>query len=348
VPQAPTPRGHRHLLAVAPMLDWTDRHQRRFVRSLTRETLLYSEMITAQAVLHGDRERLLAFDVREHPVALQLAGDNPAALAAAAAVGAAYGYDEINLNVGCPSERVQAGRFGACLMATPALVGEIVQAMRGAVPLPVTVKHRLGIDDLDSDALLRTFAATQVAAGCDALIVHARKAILNGLSPKENRSVPPLQHERVYALKRDLPAVRIVINGGFRDLSGAKGALRWVDGVMIGRAAIEDPYLLALADQYLYALEHPPVTRAEAVLDYLPYVEAQRQLGTPWSALVKPLIPLLRAVPGARGWRRELSEGQTRAAAGPEWIARALATLPAEVAHQRPTAASLAAPPLVA
>jgi tRNA-dihydrouridine synthase A len=325
------------------MLDWTDRHQRRFVRSLTQRTLLYTEMITAQAVLRGDRERLLAFDPREHPVALQLAGDDPSALATAAALGAAYGYDEINLNVGCPSERVQAGRFGACLMATPDLVGEIVQAMRAAVALPVTVKHRLGIDDLDSDVLLRTFVAAQVAAGCDGLIVHARKAILSGLSPKANRSVPPLQHERVYALKRDLPAMRIVINGGIRDLQGAREALERVDGVMIGRAAIEDPYLLALADRHLYAAETPPPTRAEAVLDYLSYVEAQRQLGTPWSPLVKPLIPLLRSVPGARGWRRELSEGQTRADAGPEWIARALSAIPAEVAHERPHIASLAA-----
>jgi len=331
-------RGPQHPLAVAPMLDWTDRHFRRFLRGITRQTLLYSEMITAQAVLHGDRERLLAFDAREHPVALQLAGDDPEALAAAARIAAGFGYDEINLNVGCPSERVQAGRFGACLMATPAVVADSVRAMRAAVSLPVTVKHRLGIDDLDSDPHLHAFVCEQAVAGVDGLIVHARKAILAGLSPKANRSVPPLQPERVYALKTVVPGVPIVINGGIRSLAEGLLQLTRVDGVMLGRAVIEDPYMLAGADAAFYRAPAAPVTRAEVVHDYLPYLEAQRQAGTPWSPLVKPLIPLLRGVPGARGWRRRLSEGQLRMDAGPEWIEAALAALPDTVAHERPPA----------
>lgn len=318
------------------MLDWTDRHYRRFLRGLTRSTLLYTEMITAQAVLRGDHSRLLTFDALEHPLVLQLAGDDPTALAEAAVVGVGWGYDEINLNVGCPSERVQAGRFGACLMATPTLVADSVRAMRAAVTVPVTVKHRLGIDDLDSDAHLHTFVEALLAAGCDRLVVHARKALLSGLSPKANRSVPPLQPARVHALKRRYPEARIEINGGIRTLDEALAQLHRVDGVMLGRAVLEDPYLLALADQRLYGSDRAPRSRAEAVLAYLDHVESERQRGTPWSPLVKPLIPLLRSVPGARGWRRRLSEGQTRSDAGPEWIAAALAALPVEVAHARP------------
>ena len=326
------------------MLDWTDRLFRRLLRAITRHTLLYSEMITAQAVLRGDRERLLAFDAREHPVALQLAGDDPNALAEAAVVGAGFGYDEINLNVGCPSERVQAGRFGACLMATPGTVADSVRAMRSAVALPVTVKHRLGIDDLDTDAHLHAFVRRHAAAGVDALIVHARKAILAGLSPKANRSVPPLQPDRVHALKRVVPGTPIIINGGIRSLAEGLDQLRRVDGVMIGRAVMEDPYLLALADRVFYGASEPPPTRAEVVADYLPYVEAQRMAGTPWNPLVKPLIPLLRGVAGARGWRRRLTEGAMGADRGPEWIASALAAVPEAVAHTRPESLPAAVP----
>ncbi|MFU8889709.1 MAG: tRNA dihydrouridine(20/20a) synthase DusA, partial [Trueperaceae bacterium] len=322
-------------LSVAPMMDWTDRHYRRFVRGLTRRALLYSEMVTAGAVLHGDRERLLGHDEVEHPVALQLGGDDPARLAEAAAVAVAWGYDEVNLNVGCPSDRVQRGRFGACLMAEPDLVADAVRAMRAAVPVPVTVKHRLGIDELDDDDHLHAFVGGLAAAGVDRVVVHARKAWLTGLSPRQNRSVPPLQHERVVALKAAFPGLPVEANGGVRDLDTALDHLRRVDGVMIGRAAIEDPFLLAGVDRRVFGEAWPPPTRAEAVLAYLSYVEERRAAGTPWTALVKPVIPLLRGVRGARGWRRTLSEGATRRDAGPELLAAALAALPDDVALAR-------------
>jgi tRNA-dihydrouridine synthase A len=334
------PRGPSRPFSVAPMMDWTDRHYRRFVRGLTRRALLYTEMVTAAAVLHGDRERLLGFDAREHPVALQLGGDDPRALAEAARVGVAWGYDEVDLNVGCPSDRVQRGRFGACLMAEPDVVADAVRAMRDAVDVPVTVKHRLGIDDLDSDAHLHGFVAALVDAGVDRLVVHARKAWLSGLSPKENRTVPPLQHERVVALKRAFPAVRIETNGGVRDLDAAMTLLRDVDGVMVGRAAYEDPFLLAGVDAVVFGDAHAAPSRAEAVEDYLPYVEARRVAGTPLPPLVKPLIGLVRGVRGGRAWRRALSEGRVRTGAGPELIAQALAALPDEVRHARPGAAA--------
>jgi len=317
------------------MMDWTDRHFRRFVRGLSRRALLYSEMVTAQAVLRGDRERLLGYDQVEHPLALQLGGDDPARLAEAAAVAVAWGYDEVDLNVGCPSDRVQRGRFGACLMAEPALVAEAVRAMRAAVPVPVTVKHRLGIDDLDHDAHLHAFVAALLEAGVDRIVVHARKAWLSGLSPKQNRSVPPLQHERVVALKAAFPGLRVETNGGVRDLDTALDHLRRVDGVMIGRAAIENPYLLAEVDQRVFGEAWPVPSRAEAVTAYLPYVERRRAAGVPWTALVKPVIPLVRGVRGARAWRRTLSEAAGRPDAGPDLLAAALAALPEEVAEAR-------------
>jgi tRNA-dihydrouridine synthase A len=325
------PRGPRRTLSVAPMMDWTDRHYRRFVRGLTRRTLLYTEMITAAAVLRGDRSRLLGFDDAEHPLVLQLGGDDPAALAEAARVGQAWGYDEINLNVGCPSDRVQKGRFGACLMAEPARVAEAVRAMRAAVELPVTVKHRLGIDDLDSDEHLHGFVGGLVEAGVDRVVVHARKAWLQGLSPRQNRTLPPLQHERVVGLKRAFPELRVETNGGVRDLDTALRHLATVDGVMIGRAAVEDPYLLAEADARLFDAGAPVPTRGEAVTGYLPYLEARRAEGVGWTTLVKPLIPLVRGVPGGRAWRRSLTEGGGRRDAGPELLVAALAALPAEV-----------------
>lgn len=330
-------RGPARPFSVAPMLDWTDRHYRRFARGLTAHALLYTEMLTAAAVRHGDRERLLGFDGAEHPVAVQLAGDDPDALAEAARVAVAWGYDEVNLNVGCPSERVQRGRFGACLMAEPDLVADAVRAMRGAVPVPVTVKHRLGIDDLDSDAHLHRFVAALVDAGVDRVVVHARKAWLSGLSPKENRTVPPLQHERVVALKRAFPGLRVEANGGVRDLAGAAELGAAVDGVMVGRAAYEDPFLLAGVDAAFYDPAATRPSRAEAVAAYLPYVEAQRAAGTPLPPLVKPLIGLVRGARGGRAWRRTLSEGCVRAGAGPELIASALAALPDEVRGERPS-----------
>lgn len=329
---AATPRrGRLHPFSVAPMMDWTDRHYRRFARELTRRALLYTEMITARALLHGDRERLLGFDPREHPVALQLGGDDPGELAEAAALAVEVGYDEINLNVGCPSDRVQSGGFGACLMAQPALVARAVAAMRAAVAVPVTVKHRLGIDDLDSDEHLDAFAGALIDAGVDRLIVHARKAILAGLSPKANRSVPPLQPERVLRLKERYPRVAIEINGGVRSLAEAAELLERFDGVMLGRAVIEDPYLLAEVDRRLYRDDRPIPTRRAAVLGYLPYVEAQREAGVPWSALLKPIIPLAREVRGARRWRRALSEHQAReqrsGGTSSDWLREALAYL---------------------
>lgn len=330
------PRGPARPFSVAPMMDRTDRHYRRFVRALTRRALLYTEMVTAAAIVHGDRERLLAFDEREHPVALQLGGDDPRALAEAARVGARWGYDEVDLNVGCPSDRVQRGRFGACLMAEPQLVADAVRAMRDAVDVPVTVKHRLGIDDLDSDAHLHLFVAALADAGVDRIVVHARKAWLSGLSPKENRTVPPLQHERVVTLKRAFPALRIETNGGVRDLDAVVALLRDVDGVMVGRAAYEDPFLLAGVDAVVFGDERAAPSRAEAVAEYLPYVEARRAAGTPLPPLVKPLIGLVRGARGGRAWRRTLSEGSVRAGAGPELIVAALAALPDAVRHARP------------
>jgi tRNA-dihydrouridine synthase A len=325
-------RGVARPFSVAPMMDWTDRHYRYLVRGLTRHALLYTEMITAQAIVHGDRERLLDFDASERPLALQLGGDDPALLAQAAAVGAAWGYDEINLNVGCPSDRVQRGRFGACLMAHPERVADSVRAMREAVALPVTVKHRLGIDDLDSDAHLHAFVAALVEAGVDRVVVHARKAWLHGLSPKENRSVPPLQPERVQRLKQAFPNLRIEFNGGVRTWEGVEAALRAFDGVMVGRVAIENPYWLAQVDARVFNPTAVVPTRTQVVERYLPYVEAGMARGVPWSALVKPLIPLVRDVAGGRAWRRTLSEAVAQGRTGPAAIERALAALPAAAA----------------
>jgi tRNA-dihydrouridine synthase A len=323
------------------MMDWTDRHYRRFVRGLTRRALLYTEMVTAAAVLHGDRERLLGFDELEHPVAVQLGGDEPEALAEAARAAVAWGYDEVNLNVGCPSDRVQRGRFGACLMAHPQVVADAVRALRQAVAVPVTVKHRLGIDELDSDAHLHGFVAALVDAGVDRVVVHARKAWLEGLSPKENRTIPPLQHERVVALKRAFPDLRVETNGGVRDLDAVRAHLRTVDGVMVGRAAYEDPFVLAGVDAAVFGVDARP-SRAEAVAAYLPYVEARRLAGTPLPPLVKPLIGLVRGARGGRAWRRTLSEGSVRPGAGPELVERALTALPDDVRHARPGAGEAA------
>jgi tRNA-dihydrouridine synthase A len=330
-----TPRGPVRPLSVAPMMDWTDRHYRRFMRGLTRRTLLYTEMVTANAILHGDADRLLAFDAAEHPVAVQLGGDDPGSLAAAARIAVDRGYDEVNLNVGCPSDRVQRGRFGACLMAQPEVVADAVRAMREAVDVPVTVKHRLGIDDLDDDAHLHAFVAALVEAGVDRVIVHARKAWLQGLSPKQNRVVPPLQHERVIALKGAFGSLRVETNGGVRDLSEARRFLTAVDGVMIGRAAYDDPYVFAEADVLVFGEGGPPPSRAEAVAAYLPYLEARREAGTPLPPLVKPLIGLMRGVRGGRGWRRTLTEGARRPGAGPELVEEALAGVVGAAARAR-------------
>ena len=291
------------------MMDRSDRHFRFFARQLTRRSLLYTEMITTGAVLHGDRERLLGFDPAERPLALQLGGDAPGELAACARIAADLGYDEVDLNVGCPSERVQQGSFGVCLMARPERVAEAVAAMRAAAPLPVTVKHRIGFDEFDAFEDMARFVRTVAAAGCDRFIVHARKAWLRGLSPKENREVPPLRYGDVHRLKRELPELAIEINGGFTALAEVSEQLPRVDGVMIGRAAYEDPWMLALADREVFGDPAPPPTRREVVEAMLGYLDDWRRRGEPLGRITRHLLGLFAGEPGARAWRRRLSEG---------------------------------------
>ena len=303
----PSPAPLSRRLSVAPMMDCTDRHTRRLHRLISRCTLLYTEMLTAQALLRGDPEYLLAYNPAEHPLALQLGGSDPAQLAQAARIGVDFGYDEINLNVGCPSDRVQSGRFGACLMAEPALVGNCVAAMQAAVAVPVTVKCRIGIDRSDRDEDLFEFVETVAAAGCRQFTVHARKAWLDGLSPRENREIPPLRYETVYRLKRLRPDLEIVINGGITDLHQALAQLEHVDGVMIGRAAYHSPWLLAEADRLLFGQTEAMPSRAAVLAAYLDYMQVQLTAGTPPSALTRPLLGLFQGQPGARAWRRDLS-----------------------------------------
>ncbi len=312
------------LISVAPMLDWTDRHYRFFLRLLTRHTLLYTEMVTTGAVLRGDRERLLGYDPAEHPLALQLGGSEPGELARCAGIAAEFGYDEVNLNVGCPSDRVQSGRFGACLMAEPDLVAECVAAMRAAVNLPVTVKTRIGIDGRDSYEELVDFVARVAMGGCEVFVIHARKAWLNGLSPKENRQIPPLRYEIVHRIKRDFPGLTVVLNGGLTDLDQVAEQLRQVDGVMIGRAAYENPYLLAGVDYRFFGSSAPPSSRHQVIRALLPYVEAQLRQGTPLHCMTRHILGLFQGVPGARAWRRHLSERACRHGAGVEVLEAAL------------------------
>ena len=290
------------------MMDWTDRHCRFFHRLLTRHAILYTEMITAEAVIHGQRGRLLGFSDEEHPVALQLGGSNPARLAAAAAIGEAEGYDEINLNIGCPSDRVQEGRFGACLMAEPDLVADCVEAMRTRVSVPVTVKCRIGIDDQDSEADFDRFITAVAAAGCRVFIVHARKAWLQGLSPKENRDIPPLDYGRVHRLKAAHPELTIVINGGLTDLETAHDQLGHVDGVMLGRAAYQNPYVLASVDRQFYADIATPPTREDVLEGLASYAAGHVARGGRLYNVVRHILGLYRGVPGARAFRRYLSE----------------------------------------
>jgi tRNA-dihydrouridine synthase A len=292
---------------IAPMMEWTDRHCRFFHRMLTRHALLYTEMLTADAIIHGPRERLLGFDAAEHPLALQLGGSDPKNLAQAARIGADFGYDEINLNIGCPSDRVQDGRFGACLMRDPKLVGECVAAMKAAVALPITVKCRLGVDDQDIEESLDRFADAVIAAGADALIVHARKAWLDGLSPRENRDVPPLDHARVHRLKRRLGDFPIVINGGIRDLDEAEQHLRHVDGVMLGRAAYQNPGMLLAVDPKLFGATAPVSSPRAAVEKLFPYIEQAMAHGARLHDVTRHLLGLFRGQPGARAFRRHLA-----------------------------------------
>lgn len=296
-----------HRFSVAPMLDWTDRHCRYFHRLLTRKARLYSEMLTTGAILHGDRQRLLGFDPVEHPLALQLGGSDPRALAEAARIGAAWGYDEINLNLGCPSDRVQAGRFGACLMLEPRLVAEAIRAMRDAVQVEVTAKHRIGVDEVDSDAALVDFVGTLAEAGCRTFIVHARKAWLKGLSPKENREVPPLEPERVRRLKALFPRLTIIINGGILDLDEAECHLQHLDGVMLGRAVYHNPWLLAEVDSRLFGECNPIQQRHEVMAALLPYIKSHLTRGGRLQHISRHILGLYQGQPGARAWRRALS-----------------------------------------
>jgi tRNA-dihydrouridine synthase A len=307
------------------MMEWTDRHCRYFHRLLTRRALLYTEMITTGAVLHGERSRLLRYDAAEHPLAVQLGGSDPHALAACARICADAGFDEINLNVGCPSDRVQDGRFGACLMAEPALVGDCVAAMKAAAAIPVTVKCRIGIDDQDPEEALDALAAAAVAAGVDALIVHARKAWLQGLSPRENRDVPPLDHARVFRLKQRHPALAVVLNGGLDTLEQAAAHLGRVDGVMMGRGAYKEPWRLLAVDPTLYGVAAPLTSAREAAAAMIPYIERELANGVRLNAIVRHMLGLFTGVPGARAFRRHLANAAVRPGAGAEVLRDALA-----------------------
>ena len=290
------------------MLDWTDRHCRYLLRLISRHTRLYTEMITTGAILHGDARRHLEYHTSEHPVALQLGGSDPAALATCARIGADYGYDEINLNIGCPSDRVQSGRFGACLMAEPQLVAECIAAMQQVVSIPVTVKSRIGIDDMDAYDDLCRFVETVAQAGCKVFVVHARKAFLQGLSPKENRTVPPLKYDYAWRLKQEFPDLQIIVNGGIENLDAAADQLQRVDGVMLGRAVYHDPMLLAGVDARFFEDAHAVPDRHELVRRMVPYIDAELNRGTQLKHITRHMLGLFQGQPGARYWRRYLSE----------------------------------------
>ena len=318
-------------LSIAPMLDWTDRFYRQFARQITRHTWLYTEMVTTGALLHGNRDRFLRFDPCEQPIALQLGGSDPAALAQCAKVAEQWGYDEVNLNVGCPSERVQEGSFGACLMAEPQLVADCVKAMRDVVSIPVTVKHRIGIDKVEEYDYLRNFVDVVAAAGCQTFIVHARNAILKGLSPKQNREIPPLKYDYVYRLKQERPELEIIINGGITTLEQTDEHLRHVDGVMIGREAYHNPYLLVDADRRYYGDDHPLPSRAEIIEALMPFVEQEVKDGVPLKIITRHILGLFQGMRGARYWRRQLSDHVLLKPNNPQLI---LQTLQQMLAHQ--------------
>ncbi|WP_020175172.1 tRNA dihydrouridine(20/20a) synthase DusA [Methyloferula stellata] len=316
----------RFIFSVAPMMEWTDRHCRFFHRVLSRHARLYTEMVTTAAILRGHRDRLLAYDAAEHPVALQLGGSDPADLAAAAAIGADFGYDEINLNIGCPSDRVQEGAFGACLMREPALVGDCVAAMKARVSIPVTVKCRLGVDDQDPQEALHALAESVIAAGADALIVHARKAWLKGLSPRENRDVPPLDYGLVHALKQRFPQTPVILNGGLVRLDQMQEQLQQhVDGVMVGRAAYQDPALLLDVDRLLFGAEPAAEDAFAAIELFMPYVERRLAEGVPLHAMTRHILGLFNGRKGARAWRRHLATEGVKPGADARILREALA-----------------------
>jgi tRNA-dihydrouridine synthase A len=317
----------KQVISIAPMMDWTDRHCRYFLRLLTPSAFLYTEMVTAAAVYHGDAEHLLRYNDEEHPIALQLGGSNPEWMASAARKAAGFGYDEININVGCPSDRVQSGQFGACLMGQPQTVTDCYKAMQAETDIPVTVKTRVGIDDNDSDAFLQKFVEVVAGAGCRKFIVHARVAILEGLSPKENRKVPPLNYERVYRLKRDFPELCIVINGGLHDIQQVDDVLQFVDGAMIGRQAYHQPYFLAELNAH-FNPDWPLPDRRGVVLAMQPYVELVLAAGEPLHRVTRHMLGLFAGQPGARAWRRYISEHAHRPDAGVEVLTNALNAMP--------------------
>jgi len=309
------------------MMDWTDRHCRYFMRLLNPSAFLYTEMITAAAIYHGDAERLLRYNDEEHPIALQVGGSDPERMANAARRAAKFGYDEVNINVGCPSDRVQSGQFGACLMARPQIVADCFKAMQAETDIPVTVKTRIGIDDQDNDEFLQRFVDIIAAAGCQKLIVHARIAILDGLSPKENRTIPPLNYDRVFRLKREFPQLEIIINGGLADIQQVEAVLHHVDGAMIGRQAYHQPYFLAELAHH-FDPDWPPPERREIVHAMLPYIESVLADGESLHRVTRHMLGLFAGQPGARAWRRHISEHAHRPEAGVEVLINALNAMP--------------------
>lgn len=314
-------------LSVAPMMDRTDRHCRYFLRQISARTLLYTEMVTSQAIIHGDREKLLGFSPEESPLVLQLGGDDPATLAQCATIAEDFGYDEVNLNVGCPSERVQSGNFGACLMLEPERVADCVAAMRSATKLPVTVKHRIGVDEHDRYEQMRQFVETVASAGCQRFTVHARKAWLKGLSPKENRDIPPLRYDDVYRLKQELPHLVIEINGGILTIAATQEHLQKVDAVMIGRAAYDNPYLFAEADRLIFGDGQPVRSRPEIVESMYPYIADWTGRGWKLHGIIRPMLQLFAGQPGSRIWKRILTENASQPGMGVELVAQALAAV---------------------
>ncbi|WP_261844505.1 tRNA dihydrouridine(20/20a) synthase DusA [Aliamphritea ceti] len=308
---------------VAPMMDWTDRHCRYFHRLISQHAVLYTEMVTTGALIHGDTERFLKFSSQEHPVALQLGGSNPQDLAQCSKMAEDYGYDEVNLNVGCPSDRVQNNMIGACLMAHPDLVAECLHEMQQAVSIPVTVKHRLGIDDMDSYEELHHFVTKVKESGCTTFIIHARKAILKGLSPKENRDIPPLKYEWVYRIKQAFPELEILINGGIKTLEASKGHLQAVDGVMLGREAYQNPYMMAEVDQLCYGQSSQIPSRIEILEQFYPYIEAQLAQGAYLGHMTRHILGLFHGQRGGRQFRRHISENAHRTGAGIEVLKQA-------------------------
>ena len=305
-----------HKFCVAPMMDWTDRHDRVFLRQFSQHIMLYTEMVTSAALEYGDANYLLKHNPNEHPVALQIGGSNPEELSRGAKLGELAGFDEINLNVGCPSHRVQSGSFGACLMANPLLVAECIAAMMEVVEIPVTVKSRIGIDEQDSEAELMNFVETIAAKNCRTFIIHARKAVLSGLSPKENREIPPLNYDRVFAVKNNFPDLEIIINGGITDLKTASHMLRKVDGVMLGREAYQNPYVLHEVDHLIFGEKAENKSRVEYLRQYFPYIEEELKNGTPLKHITRHLLGLFKGQKGGKQYRRHLSENASLPSAG--------------------------------